>query len=684
MRNRNFYSILKTAGSLVVVATALFMTSCQSNDDSSNDEPPVVDITKSTIAVNNNSAELSKRVTMYSNSEPLSKAKKDDFGLTMPAVPASPKYDLVMDDNYQGWSAQKKDYYLPEGKSLTKDIQFNSNTYYIAGELTITNFWGQGGKIIVMPGGKLNYPSRMPLDGFEILNYGEFNVINGSNLTINTGASVMTSGDLEVDEVYVSGVLYVGGRLSVQKADVLERGVCHVGCVMNVNKTLTIHNEAKLHIEDYLATGDIEMNSKSMLQIKAGGLVRTKGIYMRNPCTVTVSGDDMDYAVLAADEVEIHQNNVKDMFTGWLDIHYKEIDNHSGRELEWLSSIKHNGDTYLPESGCRSSFGEKPEVEVEKAVGLEHIAQVESPADNLSATCIQTVKDKAYVSYHTQGNGYCGYIEVLNVAGEMCSILSQMEHATSDFNHLIVDNNRVIAAGGEAKGAFLGVVNLSGGIFSSSAAELSQVMIEGASASSVIRNGEYLHATSNEGYHTLDAKTFNTEFFVRSAGSSKYVHVNGANMGVLSLTNKNSESSPAVLNVYGATDYSYKTLKQSIPLGEIAPVNGKNVFQLDGNDIYVCLGRNGVKRFTGNTEVASFDIPDDVKGAANGLAVDAKYVYVAYGNSGVYVLDKTDLSVVASYIHAGGKSANYVSVSGDIIYVSYGLSGVQVFRLIEK
>ena len=81
MITKNFYSIFRTVGGFTVAAMVLFMMSCQSNDNSSNDEPPVVDITKSTIAVNNNSAELSKRVTMYSNSEPLSKAKNGKNGI---------------------------------------------------------------------------------------------------------------------------------------------------------------------------------------------------------------------------------------------------------------------------------------------------------------------------------------------------------------------------------------------------------------------------------------------------------------------------------------------------------------------------------------------------------------------------------------------------------------------------
>ena len=132
----------------------------------------------------------------------------------------------------------------------------------------------------------------------------------------------------------------------------------------------------------------------------------------------------------------------------------------------------------------------------------------------------------------------------------------------------------------------------------------------------------------------------------------------------------------ATLDIYGATDHRLESPVRSIALDIIAPVNGKNVFQLDGNDVYVCLGANGVKRYSDGVAVAGFKLEDDAVAAANGL--------VAYGHGGLFVLDKSDLSVVASYRYSGGKSANYVTVSGDILYVAYGLSGVQIFKLIEK
>ncbi len=684
LRNRNPFATLKVAKYLGLAAVVISLASCQQDDGGV--DLPQTELSKSSVIVNNNSAELSKRVTIYGKKSGTIVTRGTKTILTMPEAPESPLYDAVMDDSYQGWNAEAKDYYLPAGVVLTKDLQFNENIYYVAGELTITNFWGRG-TLIVLPGGKVNYPSHMPIHDLNIYSYGDFNITGESRFNINIGSTFMTYGDLCYPQVWVGGALYVGDALSASVVEVRENAVCHVGCGIFADEYLILHNNAELFVGSYLSSPSVEMNSASLLQIKAGSLVDTDVLYMRDPCTITVEGGDMEYAVLAADKIEINQSNVKEMFTGWIDIHYQEIDNRSGSELEWLSSIKFNGDTYLAAEGCHPEFGTQPVVEPELVVGLEHIAQVVTPDHGhyISSTCIQTVADKAYVSYHTRGSDYHGCIEVLNVSEGKCSILSYMEHLTHDFNHLIVDNNRIIAAGSEPKnGAFLGVVNLGDGIFLTDAAEITQVKLEGASASCVIRNGEYLHATTNEGYHTLDASSFNTLASIPSAGSSKFVSSDGTNMGVVSLTDRNSEQSLAVLNVYSVTDYTFSNPMQTTELDIIAPINGKNVLHLEGNDAYVCLGKNGVKRYTNGAEVAEFKVTGDTIAAANGLAVDDKYVYVAYGHGGLFVLDKTDLSVVTSYRYTGGKSANYVTLSDDILYVAYGLSGVQIFRLIEK
>lgn len=680
-KTRNPFANLRVAKYLGVVAVAISMASCQKEEGPNE---PQVEFVKSPVLINNNSAELSQRVTMYGKKATSTRSTR--ASVVMPEAPDAPQYDLVMDENYQGWAAESKNYYLPAGQALTKDVQFMENVYYIGGELTLTSFWGKG-TLIVLPGGKVNYPSHMPMHDLDVLCYGDFNITGESRFNINVGSTFMTSSDLCYPQVWVGGMLYVGDALSAAVVEIRENATCYIGCGITADEYLILHNYSDLTVGSYLFSPSVEMNFSSILQIKAGSLVDTDMLYMRNPCIITVEGGDMEYAVLSADKIEINQSNVKEMFTGWMDIHYQEIDNRSGSELEWLSSIKFNGDTYLAAEGCHPEFGKQPEVEPETIVGLEHIAQVATPDHGhyISSTCIQTVEDKAYVSYHTRGDGYHGCIEVMNVSEGVCSILSYMEHQILDFNHLMVDNDRIIAAGGEPKnGAFLGVINLGGGIFQTDAAELTQIKLPGASASCVIRNSDYLHATTNEGYHTLDANSFATAASIPSAGSSKFVSSDGTNMGVVSLTDKNSEQSLAVLNIYNASDYTFSNPLQTITLDIIAPVNGKNVLHLEGNDVYVCLGKNGVKRYSDGVEIADFKVSGDTIAAANGLAVDEKYVYVAYGHGGLFVLDKTDLSVVTSYRYAGGKSANYVTLSNDILYVAYGLSGVQIFRLIEK
>ena len=693
-KSRNPFAPLRAAKYLGIAALAFTMTACQEEVGS---ESSKVDLVKTQVIVNNNSAELSQRVTMYGKKPVITRTADVIERITMPAAPTSVEYDYVMDESYEGWKAERqKNYYLPEGKVLTKQVKLNNNIYYIAGELTIDNYWTEWnaegncpctGTIVILPGGKVNYPSRLSVEGLKILCYGDLEFTGTEKININRGSTVMFAGDFcATSELWVGGTLYVGDALSAPKLEVRENSICQAACGVVVDEYLIIHNYAELAVGSYLSSPSVEMNTGSVLLVDGSGLITTQALYMKNPCIVTVDGDDMEYAVLSADKIEINQSNVKDMFTGWLDIHYKEIDNRSGSELEWLSSIKHNGDTYLAEADCHPAFGVQPEVEPEKVIGLEHIAQIETPDHGhyISSTCIQTIGDKAYVSYHTRGSDYHGCIEVMNVTDGLCSIVSYMEHPTLDFNHLIVDGDRIIASGGEPKnGAFLGVIALGGGIFQTDAAELTQVELPGASSTCVTRNGDYLHATSNEGYHTLNAETFATAASIPTAGSSKFVYTDGTNMGVVSLTDKDSEQSLAELYMYSAEDYTFSAPTQTITLDVITPVNGKNVLNLEGNSAYICLGKNGVKRYADGVEVAAFRL-DEEKAAANGLALDEKYLYVAYGDGGLFVLNKEDLSVVTSYRHSGGKSANYVSVSGDLLYVAYGLSGVQIFRLVEK
>ena len=70
------------------------------------------------------------------------------------------------------------------------------------------------------------------------------------------------------------------------------------------------------------------------------------------------------------------------------------------------------------------------------------------------------------------------------------------------------------------------------------------------------------------------------------------------------------------------------------------------------------------------------------------MAVDDKYVYVAYGSRGLVILDRSSLAKgqepkkVGSFVDS--HSANYVTVAGKYIYVAYGRDELKVFKLVEK
>lgn len=661
-------AVWKSVYLCTAVLLSVLMTSC--NDGEVNDRKDII--------VNNDASELSSRVVMY-NAPSVQHIDK------MPEIPTLPQNYIILDETYNGKNAKKEDYYLPEGSKLTADIRFNDNVYYIGGELILTDKYSGSGKLVVLPQGKVICQLDKCVGKIEILNYGDFE-LESNTFTIDKDAAFMTNKAFAIRELYVNGSFYTSTELSVSTATVKKSGVCLVGCGMYVEKSLTLHNAGTVAVGSYLSAQSVIIGSLATLSINAGGLVETKTLAVKSPCTITSCGDEMDYAVISAGKIELDRKDVRKIFTGWLDVHCDNIVTSSGKDIEWLSSIRLNGDTYLPEEGCHPAFGEKPEV-VEPKIVIEHVAEVISPdhLHNISATCIQAVGDRAYVSYHTRGSKYHGCVEVLDIDIDTCSIVSYMEHPYLDFNHLIVDGNSIVVAGDDpGKGAFLGMIDLQNGIFPIDNPLFSQLPVDGASANCVFRNGSAYLVATNRGYHSVDVASLELAASVATPGSSKFIHSTGSKIGVLYLVDKDSESSKAKLSVYSSVDYNFTSPLQTMELDMIAPVNGKNVFQFDGDDIYVCLGRNGVKRYGNGNVIAEFDVKDDAMAAANGLAVDDKYVYVASGIGGLFVLDKSDLSVVASYRHSGGKSANYVTVAGNIIYVAYGLSGVQIFKLMEK
>ena len=325
---------------------------------------------------------------------------------------------------------------------------------------------------------------------------------------------------------------------------------------------------------------------------------------------------------------------------------------------------------------------------------LDLIASSEDPSDGQSATCIQPANGLLYVSYHTNGNDVAGgNIEVARMTeGNKKLTIEQSKKADRiDYNHLIVDGNKLYLAGsqqgngsveGTAVGAFMGEIELT-------ASGISDNMVLNAvdkknskiDANCVAAFGTDHVLATTKGFYVFD-KDGNADLY----GSSVGKHVVTVNSKLYALTEDGT------LNVYNSSNM--ETAEKTYQVGAVEPKGNKAVVAVDNNgDIYVCKGKNGVAKISGSTVNQEFfkcptisnsadkKHPGEVEGCANGIAVDGSYVYLACGSYGLVVLDKSTGTKICHRKAPKEKSANYVAVDGENIYVAYGKSRIQVFKL---
>ena len=326
---------------------------------------------------------------------------------------------------------------------------------------------------------------------------------------------------------------------------------------------------------------------------------------------------------------------------------------------------------------------------------LDLIASSEDPKDGESATCIQPANGKLYVSYHTYGDkAVGGNIEVASLSGNKLTLEESKAAANCDYNHLIVDGSKLYLAGSNQKkdasnsdaetGAIMGFVELNGSNLGTNLKAYSiDKATKGYDANCVATFGEdHVLATTN-GFFVFDKDNSYTNPVKETVGK----HVVTSGNKLYALEEKGN------LTVYNDAQMTDGT---TYAVGEVYPKGTKAVVAVDTNgDIYVCKGDNGVAKVSSDGSVnqtyykcptfsSSATNAGQVKGRANGIAVDANYVYLACGSYGLVVLDKDKGIEICHRKAPNGKSANYVAVDGENIYVAYGQSRIQVFKLTAK
>lgn len=498
--------------------------------------------------------------------------------------------------------------------------------------------------------------------------------------------------------------------------------VVHVNKYLQANTLLTNQGGATMNLKDAL----FEIVTDGMFVDKGDQRVVVNGVESNYKSIVKVGGK------LYLDRGNEYTNIPNDVaaasfpsgnFTGDLNLEgelrikfYYEVPEEKAvlteDNLVVPESVSIHANSWLPasEDGCRSEVGEVPVIEVLP------------PTHKYSATGIAFNGNTVYLCWHSnpetntdyaQGDfspsvsgkdDFGGIIDVININSyDITSSLFEqsMENSEFKYNHIMFSDNKLYSAATNSKvGAALSEIALTADGKFPAAEQFEEVRVNltGYSANCVDRIGNELVTIS--GYSqgginkfAMDDFSNQEKKFINDATEDfqgKYIYYNKSNGKVVTLNN----TSKGIVTIYNSSMQP----ENSFEVGEIYPVDGKNVCICDNEYIYVCKGQNGfeVYDYSGNRVGGT-------KKGTNGVDVDDNFIYLAAGD-GLVILDKhstyTDVNGIPynqtiKKFHYTGKgatnvtdevnikhSANFVKKGPDgRIYVAYGMYGLQIYDL---
>jgi hypothetical protein len=339
-----------------------------------------------------------------------------------------------------------------------------------------------------------------------------------------------------------------------------------------------------------------------------------------------------------------------------------------------------------------------------------YVAEVAAPVFNgevLSATHVDIIDDKAYVSYNVQGDVYSGGIEVIDLENPAYpSIISQMLFTGNDANAVVADisgsnasRDVYLALSSFKKGAVIRKLISSDGLFTGGFADLSLSKgITGisASANAITCSNDYIYVTSGQsvgGLHQINKQDF-TLLNPDEFQAAKYVVTNGGNIGAKQITlSTGDEAQLHVYNIGEALD------KEVFDIGSIYhqnvedPYSGKSTMHIDpqSSNCFVSMGVNGMKAFNIFTGEVVYTSPVNMltTGNTNGLTKDDLFVYLANGADGLYIAELPEESgelipVQVWDMEESPASANLVKASDDWLFVAKGGGGLKILRRVNE
>lgn len=581
------------------------------------------------------------------------------------------------------------------------------------------------------------------------------NITLGKDSKTQIGTNLYATGNLEADGQVAAS--YLSAQASTVKGTVTVANTFNSENSLTVNGGTIYGNFIKAG--DYTKTSTdaekfIRQENGSKIILGSNGVVETYTYYNTDAKSSLELADGNLGMLLTKNLVLAGENNtfIKTCEGGKMGVYFKHAKDAKGTEYNWddvafsgasVLKVNHDDDfAYISLPAVTDGEGKvifrgfntegKGVKEATYYMNLRQTAAVaygtnDKVRSDLSATSVALNGSNVYVSYHTQGTGQAGMLDYLTVNGDGNASLVQSLSAVNttqgttnisnaiDWNNLLLDGDKLIGVGNSENGGVITALNLSNHKFDvtdgttsigSDKSPLKYCRLQTTTAdgqagdgNAVIKVGDAYVAATTYGIETFNSNL--EETYATSLKKGKYV-AQGSDKVYVSYLNNGTMG----INSYAASDTRFATPATVATISGVTPENGKNVMVVDGNDIYVAAGANGLYKYTNGQLVTTFKPADATytvnaqdenekyavgtkvtRGYCNGVAVDGSHVYLAYGGLGVIVLNKSDLTSGATNIPevarycAGNGSANFVAVSGNLVYVAYGKNNLQVLKL---
>ncbi len=332
------------------------------------------------------------------------------------------------------------------------------------------------------------------------------------------------------------------------------------------------------------------------------------------------------------------------------------------------------------------------------------VAKVSSPTlegDLLSATHCEIKDDRAYVTYHKQGDKHLGMLEIVDISNpEAPVVIKQVSFRLADINSVTVESETAIwlAASHSEHGAT--VYKINSNIDTFERINLSNLIDEdvvSASANGIAYTDNYLIVSAGKTYggtFILNKSTFELEYN-ESYSNAKYVCVNGSSNSATYaslITGDNARVKSGTVN--GFNQSNEFDITNIIHTNVEASYRGKNTTYFDpynSNKLYVSTGLNGLKVY----DINSGSLINESKGTmliegnTNGVTLDDDYMYIANGADGIAISEHISGNNLINPMFVWDMqeqpaSANYVTAKNDWVFICKGQGGFNILYKQDK